>query len=314
MNLKLSFFGIFTLLVILFTLVACSAAAGPTTAGTTGEPLLLSMASDANTPAPCNGCAEATLSALQTQEKSASDVHAAATAAIMRVEAQATLDAVNATVGAAQTQEKNNANIVAAQVAATAAILRANAKATLASAGATQEAAQTQDAIRQTQVQNSQKMTSDIATQNAIATVTQEQNNFLASGTQTAVDNLIATQTQSAVATTQWYTDQARQRDEQRQAPLTFLWLWCPPLFIVVIVLIAVLFFWRWMTIRENQQLLELQAETPVIVEQTTHQVSETPQVSNPLVRPTDHTYWWLEEARRKLLAREKEDDDNPGS
>jgi hypothetical protein len=314
MNHKLSFLGIFTLFLILVSLAACTAVNGVPVTSATGEPLLLSMQSDVNTTGPCDGCAQATLEALQTQEKSNADLQAAATAEIMRVEAQATLDAVNATVSAAQTQEKNNANVVAAQVAATAAIYRANAKATLVSAGATQGAAQTQDAILQTQVENNQKMTADVATQNAIATVTQQNNFFLASGTQTAVDNVIATQTQSALATTQWYADQARQRDEQRQAPLTFLWLWCPPLFIVAIALVAILFFWRWMTIRENQQLIEMQAEAPIIIEHTTKQVSETPPVSYPLAKPADHTHWWLEEAKRKLLSREKDDNDKPGS
>ena len=315
MNRKLSFPGVFALLLTLLTLAACSTAAVFPTVGSTGQPLLLAMANDASTPVGCDGCPQATLSALQTQEKSASDARAAATAAIMRVEAQATLDAVNLTVAAAQTQEKNHANIVAAEVAATAAILRANARATLVSAGSTQDAAQTQDAMRQLAEQNSQRMTADVATQNALATQTQDQNNLLASGTQTAVDNQIATQTQSALATTQWYADQARQRDAQRQAPLTFLWLWCPPLFIVAIALVLLLFFWRWMSIRENQQLIELQAEAPVIIEHRVQPVNDNPPVTYPLARPTtDHTYWWLEEARHKLLAREKDEDDHPAS
>ena len=59
----------------------------------------------------------------------------------MRANAQATLNSVNATLSAAQTQEQNNANIIAAQVAATAEIVRANAQATLNSAGSTQSAA-----------------------------------------------------------------------------------------------------------------------------------------------------------------------------
>ena len=315
MNQKLSYLVVLTLLLSLLSLAACSVVTGAPAAASTGQPLLLSMSSDVSSPSPCDGCAQATLAALQTQEKSGLDAQAAATAEIMRVEAQATLDAVNATVAAAQTQEKNNANVVAAQVAATAAILRANAKATLVAAGATQGAAQTQDAIRQTEVQNSQKMTEDVATQNAIATVTQQNNDFLAAGTQTAVEDSIATQTQSAVATTQWYTDQARQREEQRQAPLTFLWMWCPPLFIIAIAFVAILFFWRWMTIRENQQLIELQdAQPPIIIEHKTVQVNEALIVPYPLTQPTDHTYWWLEETKNKLLARKKDDDDNSGS
>jgi len=53
----------------------------------------------------------------------------------------------------------------------------------------------------------------------------QQNKNDLAASTQTAVANTIATQTQVAAATSQWYADQARQRAEQRQVPLTFLWV-----------------------------------------------------------------------------------------
>jgi hypothetical protein len=262
----------------------------------------------------CEGCAQATLAALLTQEKSNGDVQAAATAEIMRANAQATLNAVSSTLSAAQTQEKNNANIVAAQVAATAAIVRANAQATLDSAGATQNAALTQDAIRQTQVQYNLQVTADVATQNAIATMTQQNNNFLAASTQTVVANLIATQTQSAVATSQWYADQARQREEQRQGPLTFLWLWCPPFFIVSIALVGLFFFWRWLKIRETQQLIDMQPETPVIIEHEPRQIIDATNNQYQLTKPTDHVRRWLEEAKRKLITDKKDDDDNPDS
>ena len=314
MNRNLSAYALFSLFLILLSLAACNALTGATLASSTGEPLLLPMPSDASSLPLCEGCPQATLAALQTQEKRGSDAQAAATAEIMRVNALATLDAVNATVAAAQTQEKNNANIVAAQVAATAAVLRANAKATLVAAGATQGSAQTQDAMLQAAVQNSQKMTADVATQNAIVALTEQNNNFLAAGTQTAVGNLIATQTQSAVATNQWYADQARRRNEERQVPLTFLWLWCPPLFIVAIALVCLVFFWRWMNMRAEQQQIDLQADTPVIIEHTTQPVVEAPEIHYPIVRPTDHTYWWLEEAKRKLQTGKRDDDDNPDS
>jgi hypothetical protein len=305
--------AIFALAIVLLTLAACGAVAG-TPSVTSSEGLLLPMSTEISNSAACEGCAQATLAALQIQEKSSLDAQAAATAEIMRANAQATLDAVNATVGAAQTQEKNNANIIAAQVAATAEIIRANAQATLVAAGSTQGAALTQDAIRQTQVQYSQQVTADVATQNAIATVTQQNNNFLAASTQTVVANLIATQTQSAVATSQWYADQARQREEQRQGPLTFLWLWCPPLFIVAIALVCLLFFWRWMKIREAQQLIDLQSEAPLIIEHEPRQIIDAANHQSQPAKPTDHVRRWLDEAKRKLITDQKDDDDNPDS
>jgi len=296
---------------LLLTLAACGAVAGAPSI-TSSESLLLPMETPTIWPG-CEGCAQATLAALLTQEQNSVAVQAAATAEIMRANAQATLNSVNATVSAAQTQEKNNANVIAAQVAATAAIVRANAQATLMAAGSTQNAALTQDAIRQTQVQYSQQVTAEFARQNAIATVTQQYNNFLAASTQTVVANLIATQTQSAVATSQWYADQARQREEQRQGPLTFLWFVCPPLFIVAIVLICLLYFWRWMKIRETQQLIDMQSEGPVIIEHETRQIIEVTQ-NEYQPKPTDHVRRWLEEAKRKLITDQKDNDDNPGS
>jgi len=100
-------------------------------------------------------------------------------------------------LSAAQTQQQDSANVIVAQIAAAAEIVRANAQATLVVAGSTQSASLTQDAIRQTQVQE------------------QQNRDEMAAGTQTAVANLIATQTQSAVATSQWYAEQSRQREEQ---------------------------------------------------------------------------------------------------
>jgi cobalamin biosynthesis Mg chelatase CobN len=305
--------AIIALTVVLLTLAACDVVAGTPSISTSSEGLLLPMSTETSSPVSCEGCPQATLAALQTQEKSSSDAQAAATAEIMRANAQATLNAVNSTVSAAQTQEKNNANVIAAQVASTAAIVRANAQATLVAAGSTQSAALTQDAIRQTQVQYSLQVTADVATQNAIATLNQQNNNFLAASTQAAVANHIATQTQSAVSTSQWYADQARQREEQRQAPLTFLWLWCPPLFIVSIVLICLLFFWRWMKIRETQQRIDMQPEAPIIIEHEPRQIIDvTNNEYQP--KPTDHVRRWLDEAKRKLITDKKDDDDNPGS
>ncbi|HEY3311711.1 MAG TPA: hypothetical protein VGK00_08745 [Anaerolineales bacterium] len=265
--------------------------------------------------AACEGCAQATLSALQTQERSGADAHAAATAEIMRANAQATLNAVSLTSSSALTQEKDNANVVAAQVAATAAIVNANAQATLASAGSTQAAAQTQDALRLTQVQFSQQLTAGAVTQSAHATLTQQNYNFLVASTQTGVADLIATQTQSALATSQWYADRSRQRAEQIQAPLTFLWLWCLPFFIVSIALVSLVFFWRWMKIRETQQRIDMLSDAPpVIIDHQPRSPNElvTPQNPVPLAHPTDHVGRWLDEAKSKLNAGKKDDDDNP--
>ena len=69
-------------------------------------------------------------------------------------------------------------------------------------AGATQNAALTQDAIRQTKF-------TDLATSTAQALIIQQNQDNLVAGTQTAIANMIATQTQAA-ATSQWYADQQR--------------------------------------------------------------------------------------------------------
>src|SRR5512135_588056 len=169
---------------------------------------------------------------------------AAATAEIVRANAQATLDSANATLGAAQTQDQSSANIIAAQMASTAAIEGAHAQATLVAAGSTQSAALTQDAIRQTQA-------ADQATTGAAVVVNQQKEDQLAAGTQTAVANGVATQARSAVATSQWYTDQTRMRAEQRQASMGTLWTWGLPIFIVLLAGLALWGFWRWLRIRQ---------------------------------------------------------------
>ncbi len=87
--------------------------------------------------AACASCAQATLAVILTQEEGNADFQAAATAEILHANAQATMNSANATLGAAQTQEQNNANIIAAQIAATAEIVRANAQATLNSSQTT---------------------------------------------------------------------------------------------------------------------------------------------------------------------------------
>ena len=201
---------------VLLTLAACG------TQPETPSAAEMLLETPAQTDTPCEACAQATLAVVLTLEKNNADNPAAATAEIVRVNAQATLNSANATLSAAQTQEQNNANVIAAQIAATAQIVRANAQATLNSAGSTQSAALTEDANRQTQM-------ADQATASAAALLNQQNKDELAAVTQTAIANNIATQTQRAAATSQWYADQVRQREEQRQAPIAFLWMWCLP-------------------------------------------------------------------------------------
>lgn len=129
--------AIWILLLVLLTLAACNGVT--VTPSTQGEGLLL--ATPAQTSTPCEPCAQATLAAALTQGKNETDNQAAATAEIVRANAQATVNSANATLSAAQTQSQNNANVIAAQIAATAEIVRANAQATLNSAGSTQSAA-----------------------------------------------------------------------------------------------------------------------------------------------------------------------------
>jgi len=301
---------IWALVLILLTLAACGT---PPETPSAAEIFLATPALSA-TPS-CQACAQATLAAVLTQEKSGADAQAAATAEIMRANAQATLNAASSTLSAAQTQEQNNANVIAAQIAATAEIVRANAQATLNSAVSTQSAALTQDVIRQTQM-------ADLATSGAEALVNQQNKDQLAAGTQTAIANNIATQTQAAAATSQWYADQTRQREEQRQGPIAFLWMWCLPIFIVIFAGLVLWGFWRWIKIQQNRQRI---AEQPIENLQAPVEPDE-PQgkflqpgsdIVNGryrLMQPDDQMRGWLDEIKRKLLNREKDKDDNSDS
>jgi hypothetical protein len=307
MDHKLSLFAILALILTLLTLTGCEGVTGTPT--TPGEVMLLPVM--AATSSSCELCDQATLAAFLTREKNSVDAQAAATAEIMRANAQATLNAASSTLSAAQTQDQNNANVVAAQIAATAAIVSANAQATLNSAGSTQSAALVNDAIQQTRVQYDLQVTQAIGTQSAEVMTTQQYINGLAASTQTAVANNIATQTQSAVATSQWYTDQSRQRDEQVQASL---WLWCPPIFILFIMFACLLFFWRWIKIRETQQRIDMQQEPPIVIDHNPRPLGDGSNNQYQLTRPRDHVGRWLEEVKRKLLTNKKDDDDNPDS
>lgn len=245
-----------------------------------------------------------------TQQKNDADNQAAAAAEIVRANAQATLNSANATLGAVQTQQQNDANVIAA----TAEIARANAQATLNSAGATQNAALTQDAIRQTQM-------ADLATTGAQAVVNQQYKDELAAGTQTAVANNIATQAQVAAATSQQY---ARQREEQRQGPITFLWMWCLPMFIVLFAGLVLWGVWRRLKIQQAN-LLILEKPVDRLPEPATeaphhHHAGSLPYLDSyiaddgyQVTNPDDQVEQWLDEVKDKLLDRdEKDKDDNP--
>ena len=306
------------LILTLLTLTACNGITA--TPSPLGEGMLLPMSTQVSEP--CEACAQATLAVALTLEKNSADNQAAATAEILRANAQATLNSANATLRAAQTQDQNNANVIAAQVAGTAEIVRANAQATLNSAGATQSAALAQDAIRQTQAKYDLQVTQAVGTQSAEALLTQQNKNDLAAGTQTVVANFVATQTQSAVATLQWYTDQSRQREEQRQGPIAFLWMWCLPIFIVLLAGLCLWGFWRWLKIQQaNQRILEnpvdrLQAPAAEVIH---HHDDSLPYIESDVIenryqltQPVDQVHKWLDEVKDKLQSNDKkEENDN---
>ncbi len=309
-----TFCGTVTLLLML-TLAACDGMPPVTPYAVTGGGELLSTPALSDTL--CVACDQATLSAALTQQKNSSDNQAAATAEILRANAQATVNSANATLSAALTQEQINANYIAAQIAATAEIARANAQATVNSAGATQIAALTQS-------QYNLQSTQAVGTQSAEAMLTQQNKNDLAAGTQTAVANAIATQTQVAVATSQWYVDQERQREEQRQGPIAFLWMWCLPTFIVVLAGLLLWGFWRWLKIQQaNQRILENPVDrlpSPVVEVLHHHHGGSLPYLDSHIVddgyqvTKPDDVEQWMDEVKDKLLASdEKDKDDNTG-
>jgi len=176
--------------------------------------------------------------------------------------------------------------ILLRQIASTAEFERANALATVNSANATQSYALAQDAIRQTQAADQQMF------------------NEFSAVTQTAVANNIATQTQAALATSQSIND-------QRREPITFLWIWCLPVFIVLLAVLVVWGFWRWLKIRQaNQRILEnpvdkLQAPRGEIIDV---QQDERPYL---LTKPSDQARRWLDEVKRKLRNSDEKDEDD---
>lgn len=320
MNRKLSVFVVLVLILTLLTLAGCDAAPS---GSTSGNGLLLPMSTDASASNVCATCAQETVAAIQTQAQNGMDAQAAATAEVMRANAQATLDSVGATLSAAQTQEQTNANIIAAEVAATAEINRANAQATLVAAGSTQNAAMTQDAIRQTQAQGDIQVTADLATQNAVGTLTQQSINVMAAGTQTAVVDRIATQTQSALALSQSATQQARSRMARDQDQIAFMGMWCLLFSIPILAGLGIGIFLRLLKNRETQRRNNLQPVTPEPASETIppiigqHQPLSGSSPANNQYPPfgaKDNVNSWLDEVKSKLLAENKDNnDDKPG-
>ncbi len=110
--------AIWTLVLMLLILAAC--VAQPETPAT----LYVAIPLDA----PVGTSDQAALAAaLATQEINNANNQAAATAEIERANAQANLKSANATLSAAQIQQQNSADVIAAQNAAAATIVRANA-------------------------------------------------------------------------------------------------------------------------------------------------------------------------------------------
>jgi hypothetical protein len=295
MRRKLFISAIWGLISVLLTLVACGSQPGDSPAPGVVVVLL-------GTPVAISD--QATLAFALAQEQNNADDQAVATAKIMRANAQATLDSANATLNAVRVQDQNNADALAAQIAAAAEIVRANAQATLVAAGSTQSAALTQDAIRQTQVQYDLQVAAASAS------------------TQTAAADLIATQTQSALATSQYYVDQSYRRQEQRQGPIGFVWMWCLPIFVLLLAGLVVWGFWRWLKIQQaNQRILEnpvdkLQAPPTEIIHYRQGDSApyfESDVVDNRyrLTKPDDRVRRWLDEVKRKLLSSDKKDEDD---
>jgi peptidoglycan hydrolase-like protein with peptidoglycan-binding domain len=304
-----------TVLVLTLTLLTLSACTGTTAIPSTlsGEEMLFPLSTP--TLVICEWCAQATFAAALTQMVNNTDNSSAAAAEIIRANAQATVNSANATLSAALTQEQNNTNVILAQIAATAEVARANAQATVNSAVSTQIAAQTQS-------QYNLQVTQAVGTQSAQAVITQQNKNDLAASTQTAIADGIATQTQAAVATSQWYTDQDRQREEQRQAPIAFLWMWCLPIFVILLAGLLLWGFWRWLKIQQtNQSILENPIErlpAPASEVPHHHHGGSLPYLDSDIVendyqltKPDDQVEQWLDEVKDKLVNSEKKDDDD---
>jgi hypothetical protein len=162
----------------------------------------------------------------------------------------------------------------------------------------------------------------DLATTGAESIVNQQNQDALAAGTQTAIANSIATQTQAAAATSQWYAGQILQREEQRQGPITFLWMWCLPVFIVLFAGLILWGFWRWIKIQQaNQRIVEnpvdrLPVSSVEVIDHPQDDLSQDLEGdvidSRYQVRKADDQMRrWLDEVKRKLLLSDQKDEND---
>jgi hypothetical protein len=68
------------------------------------------------------------------------------------------------------------------------------------------------------------------------------------------------------------------------------------------------------MKIRENQQMIDMQPEQPIIIEHEPRRIIDVANHQYQPTKPTDHVRRWLDEAKRKLITDKKDEDDKPGS
>ena len=161
----------------------------------------------------------------------------------------------------------------------------------------------------------------DLATSNAQALVLQQNQDQLAAGTQTAVANNIATQTQATAATSQWYADQDRQRTEQRQGPISFLLTVCLPIFFVILAGLILWGFWRWLRIQQaNQRILENPVDKlPAPAEEVRRHRHDdlVPYLESDIdngyqvTTPDDQVQKWVDEVKSKLNDSDKKNEND---
>jgi hypothetical protein len=282
--------NIFVILGSVFTLLILSACYSLTE---TPPAERVQLVSPVSTDMPCEVCDQETIVARMVIEQDNLEDQALATAKFVGANAQATLNSVNATLSAVQTRKENDADIVAAQIEAEAKLAKANAKATLVAAGSTQSAALTLDAIEQTREQHNLNISEDLATENAIAMGTQ---NLL-------IANQIATKTQSAVETSQWYIVEANQLEKERQGPITFLWTWCLPPFIVLIACLVLWGFWRWIKLQQAPLIKDQQGNSSPILKR------DRPKNHLRVTKPDYlQVSRWLDAVKKTLLNSGEED------
>jgi hypothetical protein len=211
-----------------------------------------------------------------------------------------------------------------AQETATADILFAHNRATFSAATSTQYAVQTQAILQQTQVvvdeaqaQLSLRLTVDSAAESAAATGTQYRNNESAANTTTAIAGVIATQTQSFIATQQRHAVQMRQSELEQQEAIALLWIWGPPALVLVIVIVGVWAYWYWEIDKRIRRGPGYEAPPPVFSSST--QPLHEPAlpkaivviVPDPVTDPTGQVSGWMDEVKEKLLDSQKEDHGN---